>query len=89
MSPVDPNRLNAQEVNGLHRRSDLDSSKTAQHHTLGATRNQAACGNHNHRGEDSALIFDGITLTGSTGGNVALQNLITALVAFGLEDSTT
>lgn len=36
--------------------SDVDSSKFAQHHTLGLGANQASPGSHTHNGADSSLI---------------------------------
>lgn len=77
-------------VDKLHATSDLDSDVLAQHHTLGPTHHQAAPGDHDHDGTNSALLMTGITVTGSKGGNVALGNLITALsAALGFTDSTT
>lgn len=40
----------------LHRRSDVDSSKLAQHHTLGVAPNQGSPGNHHHDGVDSLQL---------------------------------
>lgn len=40
--------VSAQEVNSLHNSSDVDSSRNAQHHTLGTRPTQAAVGNHGH-----------------------------------------
>lgn len=39
-----------------HRKSDLDSSRRAQHHTLGNGRNQAAPGDHIHDGRNGRKI---------------------------------
>lgn len=39
-----------------HQNSDLDSSKFAQHHTLGPSNNQSSPGNHNHDGSTSKQI---------------------------------
>lgn len=71
----------AQQALRLHEFSDKDSSPLAQHHTLGPRRHQASPGNHNHDGSTSPKLGagKGLTLTGSTGGNVALQNLIAML----------
>jgi hypothetical protein len=44
------------DVNVFHLMSDRDSSRNAQHHTLGAGPYQAAAGNHKHDGKDSALL---------------------------------
>ncbi len=78
------------QVAGFHARSDLDSSWQAQHHTLGIKHDQASPGDHIHDGKSSRRIMEGITVTGSKGGNVALANLITKLsAALGFTDSTT
>jgi|ERR1043165_5919568 len=85
----DPSPL-PQVVNSFHKRSDKDSSATAQHHTLGPAHNQASPGDHKHDGTASKKLMDGISIGGSKGGNVALGNLITALAAsLGFTDSTT
>jgi hypothetical protein len=79
-----------EEVNRFHERSDVDSSALAQHHTLGVKHDQASPGDHNHNGEGSLFLMDGITITGSKGGNAALADLITKLAAaLGFTDATT
>lgn len=80
-----------------HYRSDVDSQKGAQHHTIGTGRNQAASGAHSHDGVSGLKIgpreFDptpgqegktrpALTLTGSKGGNAALTSLIAYLGNF-------
>lgn len=80
------------DVNFAHTRSDLDSSTTAQHHTLGIQHNQAAAGDHGHDGKSSRKIGTGLnlTLTGAKAGNVALTNLIAMLKnVIEFTDSTT
>jgi hypothetical protein len=69
------------EVNRLHARSDVDSSTTAQHHTLGIKHTQAAYGDHVHDGKSSRKVGQGLSLTvsGSRGGNAALASLLTML----------
>lgn len=79
----------SEEVDKFHQNADTDSRGQAIHHTLGPTENQAAPGNHNHRGGDSVQLLLGITITGSRGGNIALLSVIQALVALGATDSTT
>jgi hypothetical protein len=71
----------ARDVNKFHTNSDVDVSTTAHHHTIGVQRNQSASGLHNHTGTDSRKVGagSGITVTGSRGGNAALQSLITQL----------
>lgn len=80
-----------------HYHSDCDSSPQAQHHSLGANRNQAAPGNHSHDGVSSAKIGPmemdptpgnegktrpSLTITGSKGGNAALASLLSYLQNF-------
>lgn len=77
-------------VNLFHDRSDNDSASTAQHHSLGIKHNQASPGDHKHDGRNSKLIGEGITLSGSKGGNAALASVISAMVQmFGVTDNTT
>lgn len=51
-------------VNQIHHKSDKDTSSVAQHHTLGAKKNQASPGDHTHDGTTSiklrynASVFD-------------------------------
>lgn len=78
----------ADVVQQFHKNSDLDRSATSQHHTLGTAEYNAASGAHNHRDGLSVPLFDGLVLTGSKGGNVALANLISLLTQFGLTDNT-
>lgn len=83
----------AQQVNNFHEKSDKDGGPKAQHHTLGPTPNQAAAGNHTHDGGNSAKLdslMEGVTVTGSRGGNAALASLLSVLsTSFGLTDNTT
>lgn len=78
----------AEEVETFHTNADTDTRSESAHHTLGPTAVQAASGDHRHRGGDSVPLLDGITLTGSRGGNVALLSVIQALVALGAVDQT-
>jgi hypothetical protein len=58
--------------------------------SLGPGNLQASPGDHTHDGITSKRLMEGIELTGSKGGNVALANLITELAAIlGFTDSTT
>lgn len=43
----------SQEVDLIHRRSDVDARPQAQHHTLGNKSNQASPGTHDHNGVNS------------------------------------
>jgi hypothetical protein len=80
------------EVNLFHTRSDCDTGTFAKHHTIGIEHNQASGGDHTHDGVASRKLGTGqsLVLTGSTGGNVALQNLIDFLKNFvDFTDNTT
>lgn len=79
----------AEEVDRFHQNSDVDVRDRSQHHTLGPSPTQAAAGNHRHDGGDSVLLLEGMTLSGSRGGNVALPSIIAALVRLGAQDNTT
>jgi hypothetical protein len=83
------NVVDSRVVGAFHTRDDLDTSKQAHHHSIGVSSATACSGNHNHRGSDSALLLEGVTLTGSRGGNAALPSIISALVELGATDSTT
>jgi len=79
-----------QAIRKFHQNADTDTDPTAIHHTLGPGVNQAASGSHDHRGADSVVLGEGITITGSKGGNAALQSVISAMVEIlGVTDSTT
>lgn len=81
---IDPSPT-PQVVNSFHKRSDKDSSVSAQHHTLGPGHNQGSPGDHKHDGTSSKRLYEGITISGS-GSSPALHNLLTAL---GFTDTTT
>lgn len=68
-------------VNFFHTRSDVDSSQSAMHHTLGIGHNQGSPGDHVHDGKSSRKIGTGLTLTvtGSKAANAALGSLLTML----------
>lgn len=77
-------------VKRFHARADTDSSSLAIHHTLGIKHDQSSPGDHLHDGKSSRRLMEGVTLTGSKGGNVALANLITELSeVLGFTDNTT
>lgn len=88
-----PNQLSdkpsATQVRDFHTYADTDATSDSLHHTLGPGQNQAAAGSHRHNGSDSMLLFEGISITGSRGGNTALASVIALLVQFGATDSTT
>lgn len=69
------------EVALMHSRSDVDSSTSAQHHTLGIGHNQAPPGDHAHDGKSSRKIGTGLNLSisGARGGNAAVISIIAML----------
>jgi len=77
-------------VNKFHSRSDKDSALTAQHHTLGNSKNQASSGAHIHDGKTSRLLGDGqaLTITGKLSPttvaevDAVLDSVITLLANF-------
>ena len=79
----------ATQVDDFHEQSDLNTRSEAQHHTLGPSQNQAAPGNHTHDGGTSVPLWEGNTITGSRGGNMALSSVIAILVQKGAVDATT
>ena len=79
----------ATQVDDFHEQSDLNTRSEAQHHTLGPSQNQAAPGNHNHDGGTSIPLWEGNTISGSRGGNMALASVISILVQKGAVDATT
>ncbi len=79
----------AQTVQEFHTNADTDVRTESIHHTLGQGPNQASPGDHLHDGGSSPLLLAGTTISGSRGGNVALQSVISALVRLGAIDSTT
>lgn len=76
------------EVLDFHANDDVDVQPTSHHHTLGPTKNQAAAGDHTHRGDDSSLLFEGRTITGSRTNGTAVQSMIALFVELGASDSS-
>lgn len=84
--------LTAEEVQRLHKNADTDARAEAIHHTLGPNSGQAAPGDHTHDGTNSALILEGLILTGSKTANppsAVLGSIVNALVRLGATDNTT
>jgi hypothetical protein len=78
----------SQEVSRAHTNSDVDSSVTAQHHTLGILHTQSSPGDHKHEGKSSKLIGKGQDLAfpvtaGATYTQAQLQSVINALRKLG------
>jgi hypothetical protein len=83
------NAPSSSEVSKAHTNSDVDSSVTSQHHTLGIQHNQGSPGDHTHNGKSSKRIGKGINVGFPTTANAAynqaqIQAIIDALRALGL-----
>lgn len=83
-----PNNLTGTEVNQLHRNSDRDSSKEAQHHTLGPLPYQSSPGDHSHDGRSSKILaavsvaphsHDASSVTNVASGGLASTNVQASL----------
>lgn len=84
--PVAP--PSSSESNKQHSNSDIDTSVTAQHHTLGISHNQASPGDHKHDGHSSKLLGKGINLAfpttaSATYSQAQIQSIIDALRKLG------
>jgi hypothetical protein len=81
----------ARDVADFHKFSDKNVSTGALHHTIGMGANEVAPGRHYHNGSDSPTLLEDFTITGSRSGATAnvLQQILIALAAVGLKDSTT
>lgn len=76
--------VSAQESAAAHTNSDVDSSVTAQHHTLGILHNQSSPGDHKHDGKSSKRIGKGLdtgfpTTAGAVYSQAQMQSVIDAL----------
>lgn len=88
MSSPLPNVPSSQEVLKQHSNSDVDSSVTAQHHTLGISHNNSSPGDHKHDGKSSKRIGVGRDLTfpstaSATYSQAQIQSIINALRGLG------
>lgn len=75
---------NSDAINKLHANSDVNTSVTAQHHTLGIEHNQASPGDHKHDGKSSKRIGKGLDTGFPSTANAAysqaqIQSIIDAL----------
>lgn len=82
-------RPDATSVREFHQNADTDTDAQAIHHTIGPGVNQAASGGHLHDGNDSALLLEGQTITGTKGTAACDASIIALLVRLGATDSTT
>ena len=84
-----PALLSAEQIEEMHRNSDVDTRPEAQHHTTGPGPTQAAPGDHRHRGGDSLPLLDDMTITGDISDGTVIPSIIACLVALGATDSST
>lgn len=78
----------AEEVDDFHTNSDLDLRLESQHHTLGPGPSQASPGDHVHDGGDSALLLEGLSITGSRSTDAWRLSVNALLVRLGATDSS-
>ena len=84
-----PSPITAEQVEEMHRNSDLDTRPEAQHHSTGPGPTQASPGDHRHRGGDSLPLLDDMTITGDISDGTVIPSIIACLVALGATDSST
>ena len=87
-APALSSQISAEQVEEMHRNSDLDTRVEAQHHTLGPGPMQGSPGDHRHRGGDSLPLLDDMTITGDLSDGTVLTSIIACLVALGATDSS-
>jgi hypothetical protein len=87
-SPL-PSALSAEQVEELHRNSDVDTRAESQHHTTGPGPTQASPGDHRHRGGDSLPLLDDMIISGDISDGTVITSIIACLVALGATDSST
>lgn len=61
----------ARDVNLFHSKSDVDSSATSQHHTIGIKHDQASAGDHVHDGKSARKVGHGLSLNVVSSGSDA------------------
>lgn len=79
-----PETPSSATVGKFHTNSDVDSTTTSQHHTLGLGHNQSAPGDHTHNGKNSKRIGKGLdasfpTTAGAAYTQAQMQAVIDAL----------
>lgn len=89
VNPTQQAKPTTEEVENFHTNSDVDLRAESQHHTLGSSPSQAAPGNHNHDGGNSALILDGLEITGSRNSDAWRISVNALLKRLGADDNTT
>lgn len=89
-SDEDASKPTNKEVDDFHTNASVDTRPEDIHHRLGNESNQAAAGDHQHDGSDSALLLAGYIISGSKASpSTVLPSIIIALVRLGATDSTT
>jgi len=89
VNPAKAPKATTEEVESFHTNSDVDLRAESQHHTLGSSPSQAAAGDHNHDGGNSALILDGLSITGSRSTDAWRLSVNALLKRLGATDNTT
>jgi hypothetical protein len=91
--PISDKSPDKKSVTAFHRNDDLDSDKSAHHHTIGPGINQASSGKHNHQNGDGAPLLDDSVdiLTGSLSGatDTVLGQVVVMLAKLGASNATT
>lgn len=85
----EPIKPSSQVVDDFHTNSDVDLRPESLHHTTGPGVNQAASGSHKHDGGDSALLLEGLTISGSRASDAYRLSINALLVRLGATDSST
>jgi hypothetical protein len=89
VNPAQGKKPTTEEVEDFHTNSDVDLRAEALHHTLGTSPSQAAAGDHNHDGGNSALILEGRAITGSRDSDAWRLSVNALLVRLGADDNST
>ena len=89
VNPAQGEKPTTEEVERFHTNSDVDLRAESQHHTLGSSPSQASPGDHNHDGGNSALILEGLAITGSRNSDAWRLSVNALLVRLGAADNST
>ena len=89
VDPTKGKKPTTEEVEDFHTNSDVDLRAEALHHTLGSNPSQASPGDHNHDGSNSALILDGLSITGSRNSDAWRLSVNALLKRLGADDNST
>lgn len=89
VNPAQGQKPTTEEVERFHTNSDVDLRAESQHHTLGSSPSQASPGDHNHDGGNSALILEGLAITGSRNSDAWRLSVNALLKRLGADDNST